>query len=249
VPYDRSQVFNVHYLIDLGTHYHFGPAPVRQAVNGWQLSGITSILSGQNLASNQGEGFGFGYGQIQAVQVPYKNQVNPSTILPVCTNTYHIPADADGNHYCVTGLNNTVWLGTPDVGLYPTYYCNPAGGTAAHQYINPTCYGIPLPGTNGNFRSPYIHGPAYFNSDLTLLKNFKVRSKDNLQFRLAAFNFLNHPLISFNPNNTGSDLTLGQQFGTAGQRLTPANLTHPGFGIAEIKQGSRLVELSVKYTF
>lgn len=246
VPYDRTHVFNIHYLIDLGSRHHFGSAPIRQALNGWQISGITSILSGQNLASNQGENFGFGYGQIQPVQVQYQNQSNPTT---PCVNTYHIPADPNGNHYCVTNLNSTVWLGTPDIALYPTLYCNPAGGPAAHQYINPTCYGIPLPEQNGALRSPYLHGPAYFNSDLTVLKNFKIRAKDNLQFRLAAFNFLNHPLTSFNSNDTGSDLTLAQQFGTAGQRLTTSNLTEPGFGIAEIKQGSRLLELSAKYTF
>ena len=66
---------------------------------------------------------------------------------------------------------------------------------------------------------------------------------------MAAFNFLNHPLTSFNPNNTASDLTLSQAFGTAGQRFTQSDLTEPGFGIAEIKEGSRLVELSAKFTF
>jgi len=249
VPYDRTQVFNIHYLIDLGSHHGFGFAPLRPVINGWQISGISTAQSGQNMASNEGENFGFGYGEIQAVQVQYQNQVDPSTILPLCVNTYHIPADANGNHFCVTALNSTVWLGTPDVMLAPTIYCNPASGKAAHQYINPLCYGIPLPGQNGTLRSPYIHGPAYFEHDLTLLKNFKVRDKDNLQVRLAAFNFLNHPLTSFNPNNTASDLTLSQQFGTAGQRLTQSDLTEPGFGIAEIKEGSRLLELSAKYTF
>ena len=250
VPFDLSHVFNVHYLIDLGTKWHPGFAPLRPIVNGWQISGISSVHSGQNMASVQGEGFGFGYGEIQPVQVPYQNQVDPSTITPECVNTYHIPADANGNHFCVTSVNSTVWLGTPDVELMPTLYCNPAGGTKSHQFINPLCYGIPLPEQNGAFRSPYIHGPMFFDNDLTLLKNFKVRdSKDSLQFRLAAFNFLNHPLTSFNPNNTAGDLTLSQQFGTAGQRLTSSDLTEPGFGIAEIKEGSRLVELSAKYTF
>jgi hypothetical protein len=131
----------------------------------------------------------------------------------------------------------------------PTIYCNPAGGPAKHQYINGTCFGIPTPGQNGQLRPPYLRGPAYFNHDISLLKNFRVKGEDNLQFRLAAFNFLNHPLVSFNNNDTASDLTLSQQFGTAGQRLTTSDLTEPGFGVAEVKYGSRLVELSVKYTF
>lgn len=249
VPFDRTQVLNIHYTIDLGSQHKFGPAPLRSIVNGWELSGISTVQSGQNLASNQGENFGFGYGQIQAVQVPYQDQVTLSTIQPVCVNTYNIPADANGNHFCVTSINSTVWLGTPDVMLAPTIYCNPAGGPAANQYINPLCYGIPMPGQNGVMRQPYIHGPAYFDHDLTLLKSMKVRDKNSLQFRLAASNFLNHPLTSFNPSNTASDLTLSQAFGTAGQRLQASDLTAPGFGIAEIREGSRLVTLSAKYTF
>lgn len=248
-PYDRTQVFNIHYLIDLGTHYHMGFAPLRQVVNGWQISGISTAQSGPPLASIQGENFGFGYGEIQPAQVTYLNQVDPSTITPECVNTYHIPADQNGNHFCVTSLNPTVWLGTPDVLLMPTVYCNPTGGPAKHQYINGTCYGIPLPGQNGQLRPPYLRGPAYFNHDLSVLKNFPIADKNNLQFRLAAFNFLNHPLVSFNSNNTAGDLTLSQQYGTAGKQLTAADLTEPGFGIAEVKYGSRLVEMSVKYTF
>ncbi len=249
VPYDRTHVFNINYLIDLGANHHPRLTLLRPLVNGWQISGISTAQSGQNMASAEGENFGFGSGEIQPLQVQYQNQVNPTTITPECVNTYHIPADQNGNHFCVTALNSTVWLGTPDVQLMPTIYCNPAGGPANHQYINGTCYGIPLPGQNGVLRPPYIHGPTYFNHDLTLLKNFHVRDKDNLQFRLAAFNFLNHPLVSFNSSNTAGDLTLSQQFGTAGQRLTTSDLTEPGFGIAEVKYGSRLVELSAKYTF
>ncbi|HEX4156352.1 MAG TPA: carboxypeptidase regulatory-like domain-containing protein [Acidobacteriaceae bacterium] len=248
-PSDRTQVFNINYLIDLGSHYHIGFAPLRKAVNGWQISGISTAQSGEPLASVQGENFGFGYGEIQPVQVQYLNQVNPTTITPECVNTWHIPADANGNHFCVNGLNPVVWLGTPDVQLMPTINCNPAGGPAKHQYINGTCFGIPLPGQNGQLRPPYLRGPAYFQHDLTLLKNFPMAEDRNLQFRLAAFNFLNHPVISFNNNDTNSDLLLSQQFGTAGQPLTKADLTEPGFGVAGIKSGSRLVELSVKYQF
>jgi hypothetical protein len=87
------------------------------------------------------------------------------------------------------------------------------------------------------------------NHDLSLLKNLGLGEKRNLQFRAAAFNFLNHPLVSFNNNNTQSDLALSQQGGTAGQTLTQSDLTEQGFGIAGIKYGNRLVELSVKYVF
>jgi hypothetical protein len=247
--FDHSQVFNIHYLIDLGTHHHIGYRPLNDLVNGWQISGISTVQSGPDMPSIQGEPLGFGYGLIQPVQLEYLNQVDPPTITPQCVNTYHIPADANGNHFCTNSLNPVVWLGTPDVELMPTVTCNPKGGPGKNQYINPVCFGIPLPETNGQLRLPYIHGPAFMDHDLTVLKNFPMGERRNLQLRGAAFNFLNHPLVSFNSNDTTSDLTLSQQGGTAGQALTLGDLTEKGFGIAGVKFGSRLVELSVKYQF
>ena len=44
---------------------------------------------------------------------------------------------------------------------------------------------------------PYIPGPKYWKSDLTAIKNFKVGEHQNVQFRIAGFNFLNHALTSF----------------------------------------------------
>jgi hypothetical protein len=251
VPYDRTHVFNVHYTVDLGYHYHLGFKPLNTLINGWTVSGISTLQSGNPMASLQGGNFGFGYGLIQPVQTTYADQSGPQA-SDQCKSSYNIPKDANDNHYCVTQLNPIVWLGTPDIQLMPTITCNPSGGPAKHQYINGTCFGIPLPMTNGQLRPPYIRGPAYMDHDVTLLKNFDLGNKRNLQFRAAAFNFLNHPLVSFNNNNTQTDLTLVQQGGTAGQTLTQTDLTEKGFGVAEIKYspyGGRLIELGVKLAF
>jgi hypothetical protein len=247
-PYDHTHVFNVHYLVDIGNHYNLGFKPLNKLINGWQISGISTLQSGPPLASINGENFGFGYGLIKPVQTIYEDQ-SGAQAQQQCINVYNIPADANGNHFCVTQLNPTVWLGTPDIQLMPTITCKPSGGPGKNQYVNGACFGIPLPETNGQLRPPYIRGPAYMNHDLSFLKNFGMGEKRNLQFRAAAFNFLNHPLVSFNQNDTTSDLTLSQQGGTAGKTLTQTDLTEKGFGIAGIKYGSRLVELSVKYEF
>ncbi len=47
---------------------------------------------------------------------------------------------------------------------------------------------------------PYIHGPAFFNSDLAVFKVFKINERQNVEFRFSGFNFLNHPLESFQNN-------------------------------------------------
>jgi hypothetical protein len=248
VPFDHTQVFNAHYLIDLGSHHRLGSRPLNELVNGWQISGISTVQSGPPLASINGENFGFGYGLVNPVQVATLNQGGGS-MASTCQKTYGIPNDANGNHFCVTQLNPQTWLGTPDIQLMPTITCDPTGGSAKHQYIKGSCFGIPLPGSNGQLRPPYLRGPAFMNHDLTALKNIYMGENKNLQLRAAAFNFLNHPLVSFNNNDTNSDLTLSQQGGTAGQSLTQSDLTEQGFGIAGIKYGGRLVELSVRYDF
>jgi hypothetical protein len=97
-------------------------------------------------------------------------------------------------------------------------------------------------------RIPYIHGPAYLNHDLTVLKNFYLGEKRNLQFRAAGFNFLNHPLVSFDNNDTGN-LNLGFQNGVVGTALKTSELSHENFGIAGVKMGARLVEVGMRFDF
>ena len=133
-----------------------------------------------------------------------------------CGSVYGIPNDKNGDHFCVTNVNPNVWLGSPDYLLMPTLNCNPASGLKASSTSTPpaSAFRCPVarravptalssnPTGQGVYRLPYIHGPAYSRHDLTLLKNFQVKEKQNLQLRLAAFNFVNHPLTSFNNNDT-----------------------------------------------
>jgi len=177
-------------------------------VNGWQLSGITQIQSGANLGANSGENFGMNL------------------------NNYLIP----GTQFKVS---NASILGTTDIQLNPILTCNPASNLGSHQYINPSCFAIPsAPGVNGPTIMPAIYGPAFFNSNLSLFKNFKIKERKSLQFRAEAFNFLNHPLWSFNGNN----LSLGFN-GSTGAVNTPL------FGTVTQKQGQRVLQLSTKFYF
>jgi len=178
-------------------------------VNGWQFTGITQVESGANLSGFSSNGnFGLNL------------------------NGYKVPG-TDFN------VSNTALLGTPDIQLNPILTCNPASNLGHNQYVNPNCFAIPTGiGQNGPTILPAIYGPAFFNSDLGLFKNIQFRESKRLQFRFNAYNFLNHPLWSFNGNN----LNLGFD-GTTGKVNTPT------FGTVTDKQGHRVVQLAVKFFF
>jgi hypothetical protein len=247
VSYDRTQVFNIHYLLDLGRRYKGGSRLLSETANGWQVSGVSQVMSGYPLASENGQNFGFGYGSVLPVQVGSASQVDPQE-SQTCKTQYGITPDKNGNTYCVTNMNPTVWLGSPDIELMPTVVGNPAGGKQNHQFVNPLAFGLPEPDTNGTYRLPYIHGPAYLDHDVTLLKNVGMGEGKNLQLRMAAFNVFNHPLVSFNNDNT-NNVNLSFQQATVGKALTQNVLTYQDFGVANIKVGNRLVELEAKFTF
>ncbi len=188
-------------------------------VNRWMISGITNVQSGPNMQTG----------------VSFSPDFYLGGNLGSGANQLHV--------------NNQTILGTPDVSLQPVVTCNPGANLAANQYINASCFALPAIGTNGAYILPYVHGPAYISSDLSLEKGFSVGGERNLHFRIAAFNFLNHPLHSFGTgyaqqiNLSLSDVSPGATTATA--VYSPSS----GFGFAPYKLGRRLVELSAKYTF
>jgi hypothetical protein len=178
-------------------------------INGWQFSGVVQVQSGANLTGNRGQNFG------------------------MALNNLKIP----GTNY---NISSTSLLGTPNITLMPVLTCDPTKNLQEHQFINQSCYAPPTQvGQNGPTMQPVLYGPAYWNADLGIFKNFAVTEKQKLQFRIDGYNFLNHPLWSF-PNN--GNLSMGFD-GTTGKLNTPL------FGYTTQKQGRRIVQLQVKYTF
>ena len=178
-------------------------------VNGWQVSGIVQVQSGANLTANRTENFGLNL------------------------NSYKIP----GTTFNVSSAS---LLGTNNIALHPLVTCDPTANLQPHQYINGACFAIPTQiGQNGPTTLPVIYGPAFFNADLGLFKNFQIKERMKLQFRANGYNCLNHPLWSF---TSATNLTLGYN-GTTGLSNSPT------FGYTTQKQGHRVVQLAVKFIF
>jgi hypothetical protein len=146
-----------------------------------------------------------------------------------------------------SSVSNSSYLGTNAITLVPLVTCDPRKGLGSGQYFNPNCFAPPPVGQNGTIIWPYIHGPHYLNSDLSLYKNFKIgEGAKKFQFRLQAFNFLNHPNPQFGANGN-NDLTL--KFQDSNGVLTQTNQNSQTTGKPLFSVGDRLVELAVKFYF
>ena len=210
--YDRRQAFNLAYSIELGNPVH-GNKLGDGVVNGWQLSGLMQIESGADLTGGGSVGYNF--------------------------NGSILPGSISAQNPKGIQISNLSILGTPDLSLNPIVTCNPTSSLGPHQFENGNCFAMPTQvGANGPNVIPAVYGPAFFNWDMGLFKNFRIGENKKIQIRVNGYNWLNHPLWSF-PG--GSNLTLA--YNQAGQQ------TNPYFGTATEKNGHRIVMLTAKFYF
>jgi hypothetical protein len=178
-------------------------------VNGWQVSGMLQLQSGANLTGNRGNNWGMNL------------------------NSFKLPGTT-------FNLSSASLLGTSDLALRPVVTCDPKANLGEHQYVNGACFAIPTTiGQNGPTTLPVVYGPAFFNTDMGLFKNFNIKEKMKIQFRANGYNFINHPLWSF---SSATNLTLSYDGATG-------KMNNPLFGYATQKQGRRTIQLAVKFIF
>jgi hypothetical protein len=77
------------------------------------------------------------------------------------------------------------------------------------QYFNPAAFVTRHDGTFGDSARNLIYGPPGFNVDSSLMKNWAIRERYQLQFRFELFNAFNHPIMG-GPDTTPTDSTFGQ---------------------------------------
>ena len=227
--YDHRHIFNAAYSYSVGRVVQ--NKLLGGVTNGWLVSGITNVQSGSNLPSIVSPNFGIG----------------GTLTLTGVTNPYTGAAATQQ-----LGISNTNLLGTPDVNLQPTLLCDPRSHTGKNQFFNGSCLGVnPTVGVNGAYRFGFLPGPTFFDTDLTLAKTFNINERNSVQFRAAAFNFINHANTSFTgtaPNQTTLLLT-GSSAGSLTQGLASARSNYSDFGYANLKEGRRILELALRYDF
>ena len=227
-PSDRTFVFNSSYIYQAGDLYHGNSKLVQMGANGWTISGISSWQSGGNLQTLNSPNFGL-------------------------TESYvNIPAAAVAAGV-TPGISGATYFGT-DAGMavMPVLTCNPNKGLAYNQRVQLKCFSAPALRTQGGQRFPYMRMAAFIENDLAMYKTFQIKGSQNVQFRVSAFNWLNHPLPQF---SSGNQLTLryNVDYGTKAIALnTGPGGTVKNFGYLDTKDGTpnqRIIELNVKYNF
>jgi hypothetical protein len=232
LAFDRAHIFNAGYTVNLPSPIHHNHF-LSGVVNGWQAAGITQYQSGVPLQPNTG-------GELNAGYPGY-------------------PYFANGN--TTEGLGYYI-LGTPDQTLGPYLTCNPGKNLKSGQYFNPNCFALPTTaGQDGPIIWPDIYGPGYFDTDLGVYKNFKITERQTLQFRMTAFNFINHPNKEF---GEAADVNLSfsvpcnpsacpggpsQYNGLASGSPWPTNTQGATTGFPTFTNGRRVVEFAIKYMF
>lgn len=240
VSFDRPQVVNFSYSYQEGKKFH-GYRELGWVLNDWEASGITTVTSGPDIAIYNGTNFGF------SASAGYVTGTAPNL------TSIGIPVGA------------APWLGSSDYSLQPTVTCDPRKGFRkvvgqVRQYANGNCFAMPALGTQGAWNLPDVRGPLYEKSDLSVYKDVQVTDRQNLQFRVAGFNFLNHPIPSFTNNDaTALNLTFADPtcntttgagcFTSLNAALTGMTLNNPAFGKTAYKWGQRILEFGVKYNF
>jgi hypothetical protein len=228
LAYDHTHIFNLSASWNLPKFIH-GHRALEGAINGWQLSTYTTYQSGAALQPGlNGNGNAAYAGGLTM----------PTNALPdLIDRAIRLP-----NGLEATNVSPQTWFGvSPDNSgflLMPLLLCDPSKNLKSGQRFNPGCFGMPAYGQQGPLEWPYMRGPAYFDSDLALYKNFQITERQKIQFRMSATNWLNHPLAQFGLagttdetlsfTNTGNQFISSAGTGSSGNECAYALANNPG---------------------
>jgi hypothetical protein len=225
---DRPYLFNSNYIYLIGNLVHGSNALVRGAANGWTISGITSWQAGGSLQQETGSPGNFSLGET------YTN----------------LPANAAAMGI-TTSIGSDTYYGTDaPLNILPVLTCNPTSGLGHYQLLKQTCFAAPAIGQQGGQNYPYMRNAAYLENDLALYKTFNVHEHQTVQFRISAFNWLNHPLPQF---SSGNQLQLRYLVDYASKAIALNTAADsPNWGTLDTKAGTptqRILEVNMKYNF
>jgi hypothetical protein len=244
-PFDITQALKTNFIYELpvgrGRTFLSGANGWQEhLLGGWGFNGNIRIQSGNP----------FNMGNVQLVGMDRKE-------LQEAIGVYR---ESDGFIYVLPKdiRDNTRFANNFEVQIVSPNVSNPTTSTAASQvnirytqgtptgrYIAPAGLGC-AQATVGEcgFTNLILKGPAFFRSDLSVVKRVKFTENTNLELRGEFLNAFNN--INFLVGNAGADLnSLGGLTGTAFGRMTAA---YQDLSTTN-DPGGRLVQLVVRFNF
>ncbi|HET6976815.1 MAG TPA: carboxypeptidase-like regulatory domain-containing protein [Pyrinomonadaceae bacterium] len=237
-PFDITQAFKTNFIYELpvgrGQQFLGGANGwVDKLLGGWGFNGNIRIQSGSP----------FSLGNVQLVGMTAKD-------LQKAVGVYRSEADADGV------VRGNIWALPFDIRQNTFRAFNTAfgAGTTGPIYNQgaPTGRYIAPAGLNCNFgftgecgfQNLVLKGPAFFRSDLSLVKRIKFSENTNLELRGEMLNAFNN--INFLIGSASNDINTLGGFGTA----TFGRYTAAYQDISTTNDpGGRLVQLVVRFNF
>jgi hypothetical protein len=236
---DRTHVFNISWNAFLPDPINEGGnAFAKGVLNGWQLSGISTVASGTPIW------LGF-TGPAGGGDVSQSYYGTPDIVL----------LTENGN--AGNGLA-PVYTCDPRAG----------GTKVGEYLFDINCIGFPAFGEVGEVIPPYdLRTPTRQNHDITLFKNFAIHGDQKLQFRVGVFNIFNQAFATTSVTRSDLDLSLesvcnrtvnGVPNGAGGTvdgvcdptgGFSFSENTKNNFGKINIMRGRRIIEFALKYTF
>jgi hypothetical protein len=200
-PFDITHQFkaNFTYELPIGKGHNLSPSNhiLSFLVSGWNTASIFTWQSG----------------------APFSILSTRGTINRAGTRSVANTAVATQSHGAISGqlgvfpqANGVVYIINPKL-------INPNGTGAAPDALScsPLVSGgfcNPQPGERGNLQVGAFSGPAYFDWDLSVGKDFHLTERLKLNYRAQAFNVLNHPTFFAGDQNINNS-TFGQSTSTA----------------------------------
>jgi hypothetical protein len=240
LPEDRTHVLNVSWNAFLPDGAKGGmDNPVgRGLLNGWQLSGISTLASGV------------------PIYLGFSGQAGSNGVSQAIFGTPDIignPGPGGGGR----GGLAPIYTCNPVTG----------NTKAGSKILNIDCIKIPAFGENGDLIPKYnLRMPTRINHDITLFKNFAVTGQQKFQFRVGLFNIFNQAWAT-TQSAADVDLVLDTTCGrmvnglSNGAGGTSDNVCDPlsgfqytdntkaNFGKINLKRGHRVIEFALKYYF
>ena len=110
------------------------------------------------------------------------------------------------------------------------------------SWINSAAFATPAPGTFGNLGKNTVAGPAFWQFDLALAKEFRIYENHKIEFRAEAFNLMN----SFRAGVPSAPGASGLGAGGSGVSTV---IGTPTFGNITSALDPRIMQLALRYSF